>query len=85
MLDASPILSISRLASTVNDPYKQGQYSNLYKVLQEEQALVKEIDAALNDIRNAANAPASGAGRGHASVVSSKMAQRDDDAAIVAA
>lgn len=41
-----------RLISTINDPYKQVQYSNVLKTLQEEQRLLQDMEAALDEIKN---------------------------------
>jgi hypothetical protein len=40
----------NRFITTLNDPYKQGQYSNMLKTLQEERGLLQELESALDDI-----------------------------------
>jgi hypothetical protein len=48
-----------RFITTLNDPYKQGQYSNLLKSLQEERGLLQELESALDDIMKGPAAAAS--------------------------
>eukprot|EP00878_Enallax_costatus_P033944 GHUV01037534.1.p1 GENE.GHUV01037534.1~~GHUV01037534.1.p1 ORF type:complete len:340 (+),score=102.62 GHUV01037534.1:669-1688(+) len=43
---------LTRFISTVNDPYKQGQYNNVLKTLQDEQRLLQDLDSALQHIKN---------------------------------
>jgi hypothetical protein len=42
---------IHRYITTLNDPYKQGQYSNVLKTLQEERSHLQDIEAALDDFK----------------------------------
>lgn len=53
------IPQLSKFITTLNDPYKQGQYSNLLKSLQEERALLQELESALDDIAKGPAAPPS--------------------------
>eukprot|EP00877_Chromochloris_zofingiensis_P010484 jgi/Chrzof1/568/Cz01g20220.t1 len=48
----------NRLISSANDPYKQAQYTTLLKALQDEQHLLKDIEATLNDIKYGSSASA---------------------------
>lgn len=53
------LMYVHRFITTLNDPYKQGQYSNLLKSLQEERALLQELESALDDIAKGPAAPPS--------------------------
>lgn len=46
------LLHTIRLAGAVTDPYKQGQYTNLIKALQEEQQILKEMEQTLNSLKS---------------------------------
>ena len=45
LLIAHPTTQTNRLTTGLSDPYKQAQYSSLLKTLQDEQALLKELES----------------------------------------
>lgn len=62
-----------RLAAAVTDPLKQGQYNTLIKSLQEEQQLLKEMEATVAALQNGGGGggtPLGGSRTGSAAVVS---------------
>ena len=50
-LEASKLCCDCRLIASVTDAHRQGQYSSVLKALQEEYCLLKELDAALCEIK----------------------------------
>ncbi|KAI8464204.1 MAG: P-loop containing nucleoside triphosphate hydrolase protein [Monoraphidium minutum] len=74
-----------RLAGAVSDPYKQGQYTNLIKALQEEQQLLREMEATVAGLRSCGAGQGGGGGgggigsrAGSASVLDDPFAGADD-------
>lgn len=47
-----PHLVCNRFIATLQDPYKQVQYNDVLKTLQEEHRLLQDMEAALLEIRN---------------------------------
>lgn len=56
---AMPPMHAHRYITTLNDPYKQGQYSNVLKTLQEERRHLQDIELALYEFKKAPAAASS--------------------------
>lgn len=52
-LTSPPPKCCNRFIATLQDPYKQVQYKDVLRTLQEEHKLLQDMEAALLDIRNA--------------------------------
>lgn len=61
-----------RYVASLNDPYKQGQYSNVLKTLQDEHELLQQLESALGEIKSG---PASTSNRQSQVIIVPKLEQ----------